>query len=134
MISFFSRKAHNFCKLLFALFFFFCLASFKLSFASQNQQISSVIQLDYLKVTPPVYPKIARQRGWQGTVVLKAVVEQNGICKQVVVEKSSGYSVLDEAALKAVKEWEFDPPQFGGEPYAVLARVPVQFVLTDKKS
>ena len=128
------QNSLSFLKFVSAIFFLlFYLASFKPLYATENQEMVSVNRLDYLKVTPPVYPELARQKGWQGTVVLKTLVEKNGTCTQVVVEKSSGYVALDEAALKAVKNWEFYPAHIGNSPYAVLARVPVRFVLVGKK-
>ena len=89
-------------------------------------------KLDYFKMVPPAYPEFARQKGWQGTVVLKALVEEDGTCSRVEVEQSSGHGVLDRSAVQAVKQWEFSPARFGNNPYAVLTRVPVRFILTDK--
>ena len=89
-------------------------------------------QLNYFKMVPPVYPKMARQKGWQGTVVLKALVAEDGTCSRVEVEESSGYDALDQSAVHAVRQWEFSPARLGGNPYAVLTKVPVQFILTDE--
>ena len=95
--------------------------------------LAEEIKLDYLQVSAPFYPAVARVRGWEGTVILKALVEKDGTCSQVAVEKSSGYNVLDEAAVKAVKEWEFSPARFGNSPYATLTKIPVRFILADRK-
>ena len=115
-------------------FLIFSLGFFKFSFAAEHQDMTSAGQLDYLKVTSLVYPQLARQKGWQGTVILKTLVEKDGTCADAAVEKSSGFAVLDQAALNAVKEWEFSPARFGNETYMTLTRVPVRFVLIDKKS
>ena len=45
------------------------------------------------------YPTFAARRGWQGTVQLGLRIESNGKFSQVRVLKTSGYSILDEAAL-----------------------------------
>jgi TonB family protein len=42
---------------------------------------------------------------------------------------SSGYSVLDQAALASVKTWLFDPGTRGGERVEMWVKVPVRFQL-----
>jgi len=48
------------------------------------------------------YPPLARERGWQGTVLLGLHVESNGRLGNVRLERSSGYAVLDRSALNSV--------------------------------
>ena len=104
------------------------------SLAQETQNVmAEEAKLDYLQVSPPAYPALARERGWEGTVIVKALVEKDGACSQVAVEKSSGHALLDNSAVKAIKEWEFSPARFGNSPYAALTRIPVRFALTGKK-
>lgn len=49
------------------------------------------------------YPNFARMNGQEGKVILKAVIRSDGYLADVSVQKSSGYNVLDEAAIEAVK-------------------------------
>jgi periplasmic protein TonB len=49
------------------------------------------------------YPNSARMNGQEGKVILQAVIRSDGHLADVFVQKSSGYSVLDEAAIEAVK-------------------------------
>lgn len=49
------------------------------------------------------YPSVARLNGQEGKVILKAIIRSDGQLADVVVQKSSGHSVLDEAAIEAVK-------------------------------
>lgn len=49
------------------------------------------------------YPNTARLNGQEGKVIVKAVIRSDGHLTDVVVQKSSGYSALDEAAIEAVK-------------------------------
>ncbi len=49
------------------------------------------------------YPSIARLNGQEGKVILKAVIRSDGHLAQVIVQKSSGYSALDDAAMEAVR-------------------------------
>lgn len=50
------------------------------------------------------YPAIARQRGWQGNVRVEFTVQPDGRLTNIHVTHSSGYAVLDESALKALRE------------------------------
>jgi protein TonB len=78
---------------------------------------------------PPVYPRPARQRGWEGSVMLRVQVSAGGRVDDIWVERSSGYQILDQAALVAVKKWRFRPAQSGGRSVAGLVRVPISFEL-----
>ncbi len=49
-----------------------------------------------------VYPLLARQRNWQGEVLLAFRLERDGRISEVRVAHSSGYSLLDHAALSAL--------------------------------
>jgi protein TonB len=49
------------------------------------------------------YPNSARMNGQEGKVILKAVIRSDGQLADVSVQKSSGYSVLDAAAIETVK-------------------------------
>jgi periplasmic protein TonB len=77
----------------------------------------------------PEYPLIARKRGYQGTVVLEVLVNREGKVKELTLSASSGYSVLDQAALASVKTWLFEPGTRGGEKVDMWVKVPVRFRL-----
>lgn len=49
-----------------------------------------------------VYPPLARQRGWEGTVLLGLRVESDGHLDKIRIEHSSGYAVLDHSALNSL--------------------------------
>lgn len=48
------------------------------------------------------YPPLARQRGWEGTVLLALRIASDGQLDKVRVERSSGYAVLDHSALNSL--------------------------------
>jgi len=68
-------------------------------------------------------------------VILKVEVDQKGVPITVEVEQGSGYQLLDQAALKAVKRWRFQPERIGGVPVKSKVSIPVRFRLeeSDKK-
>ncbi|MEW6296362.1 MAG: energy transducer TonB, partial [Thermodesulfobacteriota bacterium] len=85
---------------------------------------------DYGVNPKPPYPLIARRMGAQGVVVLRVLVQANGTVGEVTVSQSSGFSVLDESALKTVRErWRFVPARLDGRPVASWVEVPIRFVL-----
>ncbi|HMV56122.1 MAG: TonB family protein [Nitrospira sp.] len=49
------------------------------------------------------YPSTARLNGWEGKVVLKVSISNDGQLKSVEVVKSSGHESLDQAAMEAVR-------------------------------
>jgi len=49
------------------------------------------------------YPLLARRRGWQGTVWLGFTLESDGALERIHVARSSGYDVLDDSAIAALK-------------------------------
>lgn len=77
----------------------------------------------------PDYPKGARQRGEQGDVTLEIVVSESGCVGDVRVASSSGYSELDEAAVKAVKSARFTPAKRGRQAVSSTARITLTFKL-----
>ncbi len=77
----------------------------------------------------PDYPKGARQRGEQGDVILEIRVNAEGTVDGVKVAVSSGFSELDEAAIKAAKAAKFSPARSGHDPVASTARLKLQFKL-----
>jgi periplasmic protein TonB len=49
------------------------------------------------------YPSTARLNGWEGKVVLRAVIRADGHLSEVKVHRSSGYDALDNAAMEAIR-------------------------------
>ena len=57
-----------------------------------------------------IYPEIARRRGWEGAVKVTFILDQEGRLKEKKVADSSGYEVLDTAALQSLVKAEPFPP------------------------
>jgi protein TonB len=55
----------------------------------------------------PQYPAASRRAGESGTVLLDIVIGPNGAPTEINVERSSGYTALDQAAVTAVRLWRF---------------------------
>ena len=84
---------------------------------------------EYERNDPPDYPRIAKRRGYQGRTKLKVEVLETGRVGRLEVVSSSGFDILDEAALAAVKEWHFVPGTENGRHTTQWVIVPVRFNL-----
>jgi protein TonB len=83
----------------------------------------------YRENNPPVYPKLARKRGYEGTVILQVLVNKQGAVDDLRIETSCDHAMLDRAALNAVRKWLFEPGRRGNEKIAMWVKVPVTFKL-----
>lgn len=64
----------------------------------------------FIRATPPVYPEAARYRHLEGAGKFQGFVDQEtGAITQVVVVKSTGHQVLDDAVIGAVRRWRAKP-------------------------
>jgi protein TonB len=85
--------------------------------------------VQYLSSTPPRYPRLARKRGWEGTVLLEVEVLSSGNVGTIIVARSSGHRVLDRAAQKAVEKWQFSVNRTDGSGVTATVEIPVTFTL-----
>lgn len=86
-------------------------------------------QAAYLQNPRPEYPRISRQRGEQGRVMVRVLIGADGLAQQTEISKSSGFPRLDQAALGAVAAWRFVPGKRNGVPEAMWFTVPIGFCL-----
>ena len=75
----------------------------------------------------PEYPRMARDAMIQGIVIIQATIGADG--RVVDAEVLRPIPFLSQAALDAVRQWRFTPPQLNGEPIAVIMTVTVNFKL-----
>ncbi len=80
----------------------------------------------------PTYPAFARRLGHEGRVVIRIQVLSSGAVAAASIERSSGYAVLDEAALASIKRWRFRPAQRAGQPVDATLNVPITFKLQEQ--
>jgi TonB family protein len=83
--------------------------------------------------TEEVYPLDARRMGYKGKPVVAYVLEPSGLAGDVVVIESSGYKVLDQAAITSVRQWRWaDPARLDWKPIRAIVYRPVVFHLWGK--
>jgi TonB family protein len=83
----------------------------------------------YAENPKPLYPQEARERGYEGEVILKVEVLISGRVGQIEIKKSSGYEVLDRSALTTVRQWRFIPAKKDETPIPIWVNIPVKFQL-----
>jgi TonB family protein len=88
----------------------------------------------YRQNTPPVYPEIARIRGYEGVVLVIAEILPDGRVGSTKIRRSSGYAILDRSAIDAVKPWKFEPAKKSGNPFTIWVELPIKFILHDDNS
>lgn len=76
---------------------------------------------------PPTYPEALACDGVGGQVVLQVEIGVDGRPASMRVLGSSGETELDEAAIAAVRGWEFAPATANGKPVSSRIQVPVTF-------
>lgn len=87
-------------------------------------QVKAPTRVTYV---PPAYPQTAVAARVSGMVLIEAVIGTDGVVRDARVLRS--IPLLDEAALKAVKQWRYTPTTLNGIPVAVLMTVTVMFTL-----
>ena len=78
-----------------------------------------------IKDAKPVYPAIARSAGVGGAVTIEATIGPDGKVADAKVVRS--IPLLDQAALDAVRQWEYTPSLLNGVPVPVLMTITINF-------
>ncbi len=76
----------------------------------------------------PAYPPLARQMRIEGLVRLEAIISKQGTIEELRV--ISGHPFLVEAALKAVRQWRYQPTILNGQAVDVITTIEVNFTLS----
>lgn len=75
----------------------------------------------------PIYPPDALDAKIQGVVIIEATIDRDGRVADAKILRS--IPALDEAALTAVRQWEFTPTVVNGAPVPVIMTVTVNFTV-----
>lgn len=77
---------------------------------------------------PPLdYPPEAKSRGIQGFVALKIRVDESGQVEEARVDESDPKGFFDEAALRSVRQWKFEPALVKGKTVAMWITQRIRF-------
>ncbi|MGE0456332.1 MAG: TonB family protein [Vicinamibacteria bacterium] len=75
----------------------------------------------------PEYPAAAQAQGVRGIVILQVLIDEQGKVSEVDVVRS--IPGLDEAAITAVRQWEYEPVKIDGRATPVRLTVPITFLM-----
>ncbi len=92
--------------------------------AAAGQESVSATRIKYV---PPVYPPDAVEMGVEGIVVVEIGIDEQGKVSDAKVVQGS--PLLNQAALDAVRQWEYAPAVRDGKPTPIRATVTVGFTL-----
>ena len=82
----------------------------------------------FLHQAQAVYPDSMRRLGREGVVVLRILIDKDGVVREVRVYKSAG-EAFDQAAVSAIKQSRFNPAKAQGKPVVSSLQIPVRFRL-----
>jgi TonB family protein len=71
----------------------------------------------------PEYPSEAMKNHFEGAGLFELHIRPDGKVESVNIIKSIGHSVLDQAAIKAFRQWTFRPRSIG------VVRIPIEYML-----
>lgn len=95
--------------------------------ATQAVMPPMVESVEYVRPPAPVYPRESSRRHEYGTVLLRVLVDPSGRAAQILVERTSGHTRLDEAAREAVRKALFRPHEVNGVAQAAQVLIPIEF-------
>lgn len=101
--------------------------------AQPEPQVSVLLApaIDAAQCPPPEYPRRARRMRWEGVTQLLVTVDALGDPIAIRVSASSGYQILDDAAIEAVQTWHFHPAKRDGVVEEGEILVPIRFGIKD---
>ncbi|MCE5335842.1 MAG: energy transducer TonB [Desulfobacteraceae bacterium] len=83
-----------------------------------------------LRKVEPEFPRIARQMGISGRVVVRFLVKTDGSVARASVIEANPKGVFEQSVLDAVDKWRFKPGRYGGAAVATWIVQPIQFRLS----
>jgi TonB family protein len=98
--------------------------------AAQNALANAMVpatQLTMVKSVQPIYPARALAGRIEGWVELAFTVTEKGLVKDVTVHAASNPGIFDDAAIRAVAQWRYQPFTRDGKPAAVHSSVRIRF-------
>jgi TonB family protein len=80
-----------------------------------------------LTKVPPVYPQAAKDQALEGSVILWAIINEDGKVKSLDI--LSGPEIFRLAALAAVNQWTYTPYMVNGQAVKMAAPIAINFNL-----
>ena len=94
---------------------------------TRNQHVKHKPVSILSKNSPPIYPRASKRLGEEGVVKVRLDISVVGTTTHATIIQTSGFERLDNAALRAVKNWKFEPATRDGRPIETSIDIPVRF-------
>ena len=104
------------------------------SLPGPNDFVAVDVVPEMIKTVNPEYPEEAKAADDSGVVWIKALIDKTGKVREVQIQKSSGYKILDDAAASAAWKNEFKPALTDGKPVATWITYKVSFTLAERQT
>jgi TonB family protein len=98
----------------------------------QKKPERKIIEPKLVKKVEPVYPDEAKEAGLEGAVVLEGTTDKKGKVVKVKIIRGE-HEILNNAAIAALKQWEYRPFIISGKPIPVEFTVTMKFNLDEKE-
>lgn len=89
----------------------------------------SATEVQVVKMPALVFPLASQRAREHGRVMVRFFIDEQGLPRQVQVNRSSGFTRLDETALSTIARAVFKPYTVNGQPLGVWAVIPIDFDL-----
>ncbi|MEJ2053087.1 MAG: TonB family protein [Calditrichaceae bacterium] len=76
-----------------------------------------------------MYPKLAKEKGFEGSVGLQIFINKTGKVEKANIEKSSSSAILDQAALDYARNMRFQPAKIDSQSIPVWSKWQIVFKL-----
>lgn len=94
---------------------------------TRNNYADNVNPPELLEFQLPVYPKNLRERGIEGKVILKVLLDKEGKVQEIQIFESSGYETFDHVAIESVWQWRFKPAKKEDQSRESWVLIPINF-------
>ena len=94
-----------------------------------NEKPVAISTLTRTKYSAPKYPRVAQRRNLSGWVSIEFTVALDGSVRDVEVRDAEPAEIFDNAAIRAVQKWEFEPVLENGVAVEKRAGVRMMFAL-----
>lgn len=82
-----------------------------------------------LRQVSPELPRRLVQKQIEGEVVAEALINEQGRVERVRIKRSNPPGVFDQIVKQALRQWQFQPATYKGQPVKMWAEVPFDFKL-----
>lgn len=89
--------------------------------------VVSAAALKRVRMIPPEYPESAARRGIEGWVEVAFTVMPDGTVDDIEIRNASPADVFEDAAIRAVRQWRFEPVERNGEKVQQRAMIRLKF-------